>query len=315
MDAHISIGVFDGVHAGHRAVIASARAEAERQGSGQVIALTFEPHPSRLLRPADPVPLILNRAQKEERLGEAGADRVAHQPFDAAHRAIEATGYVDWLRKTFPGLRSLHVGDNFRFGNGRKGDPALLTSLAAVHGIPVCAVPAVQVGGEAASSSRIRTALAAGDIASANAMLVRPYEAEGIVTPGRQLGQKLGLPTLNLSWAPELMPAFGVYVAEVLSASGVAEPAVMNWGVRPTVESGEVAPLVEAHLLRPSGRIPVGGDQICVRWLVRLRGEKKFDGLEELKAQVGRDKAAAATVLGLGGLRGSRGSRDEEMKG
>jgi riboflavin kinase/FMN adenylyltransferase len=105
------------------------------------------------------------------------------------------------------------------------------------------------------------------------------------------------------------MPAFGVYVAEVLSASGIAEPAVMNWGVRPTVEISEVAPLVEAHLLRPSGRIPVSGEHIRVRWLARLRGERKFAGLNELREQVGRDKAAATAVLGL------RGLRDEEMKG
>jgi len=300
MRVHLCIGVFDGVHAGHRAVLAGARAAAERE-EGEVVALSFEPHPSRVLRPESPTPLILSRAQREERLGEAGADRVAHQRFDEAHRAMAAEAYLGWLAEAFPGLRSVHVGENFRFGAGRRGDPALLRRFGEAPGIAVTAARPVEVAGEPASSSRIRAALAAGDIGLANEMLVRPYEAEGVVTPGRQLGRRLGLPTLNLPWAPELLPAFGVYAAEVLSASGIAEPAVMNWGVRPTVETDSATPLVEAHLLRPAGPVPAAGDRIRVRWLARLREERKFPGLDELKAQVDKDKAAAAGVLGLRG--------------
>lgn len=298
MGVHLCIGVFDGVHAGHRAVLASARALAQAEG-GEVVALTFEPHPSRVLRPESPTPLILSRAQKEERLEEAGADRVAHQRFDEAHRSLAAEAYLDWLRSAFPGLRSVHVGENFRFGAGRRGDPALLRRLGDAQGVAMSAAAPFLVAGEPASSSRIRAALAAGEIALANAMLVRPYEAVGATTPGRQLGRRLGLPTLNLPWAPELLPAFGVYAAEVLSDSGVAEPAVMNWGVRPTVESEPARPLVEAHLLRPAGPVPAAGDRIRVRWLARLREERKFPGLDELKAQVDKDKAAAAAALGL----------------
>lgn len=298
MAVHLCIGVFDGVHAGHRSVVASARASAQAEG-GEVVALSFDPHPSRLLRPDSPTPLILSRAQKEARLAEAGADRVAHQRFDEAHRSLAAEAYLDWLRAAFPGLRSVHVGENFRFGAGRRGDPALLARSAASHGVEVRAAAPFLVGGEPASSSRIRAALSAGEIELANAMLVRPYEAEGATTPGRQLGRRLGLPTLNLPWAPELSPAFGVYAAEVLTEAGIAEPAVMNWGVRPTVETETVAPLVEAHLLRPSGPIPVAGDLIKVRWLARIRGERKFAGLEELRDQVERDRAAAGAVLGL----------------
>lgn len=298
MAIHLCIGVFDGVHAGHRAVLAAARAAAQERG-GEVVALTFDPHPSRVLRPEAPTPLILSRAQKEERLLEAGADRVAHQRFDEAHRSMAAENYLGWLRSTFPGLRSVHVGENFRFGAGRKGDPALLSRAAEAHGVSAHAVAPVRVAGSPASSSRIRAALAEGGIELANEMLVRPYEAEGATTPGRQLGRRLGLPTLNLPWAPELSPAHGVYAAEVMSDSGVAEPAVINWGVRPTVEEGRVAPLVEAHLLRPAGRIPVAGDFIRVRWLGWIRPETRFAGLDELRAQVGRDKAAAAALLGL----------------
>lgn len=300
MAVHLCIGVFDGVHAGHRAVLAAARDRARAEG-GEVAALTFEPHPSRVLRPEAPTPLILGRAQKEERLREAGADRVAHQRFDEAHRAIAAEDYLDWLAAAFPGLRSVHVGENFRFGAGRRGDPALLSRQGAARGVAVRAAEPVTVAGEPASSSRIRAALAAGEVELANRMLVRPYEAEGVITPGRELGRRLGLPTLNLPWEPELKPAFGVYAAEVISGSGVAEPAVMNWGVRPTVEAGPVAPLVEAHLLRPAGRVPGPGEAIRVRWLGRIREERRFDGLEQLRRQVDDDRARARRMLGLGG--------------
>ena len=300
MAAHLCIGVFDGVHAGHRAVLAGARERARAEG-GEVVALTFEPHPSRVLRPEAPTPLILGRAQKEERLREAGADRVAHQRFDEEHRSMAAEDYLGWLAATFPGLRSVHVGENFRFGAGRGGDPALLARQGAARGVAVRAADPVTVAGEPASSSRVRAALAAGEIELANRMLVRPYEAEGVITPGRQLGRRLGLATLNLPWAPELTPAFGVYAAEVMSGSGVAEPAVMNWGVRPTVEDGPVAPLVEAHLLRPAGPVPGPGDAIRVRWLGRIREERRFDGLEQLRRQVDDDRARARRMLGLGG--------------
>lgn len=298
MGSHVAIGVFDGVHAGHRAVLASAVAAA-RPAREEVVALTFEPHPSRLLRPDRPVPLILNRQQKDARLAEAGAHRVVHQPFDAAHREIRAGDYVAWLLARFPGLRSLHVGDNFRYGKGREGDALRLAEEARAAGLAVGIVPPVRVDAEVTSSSRIREALLAGEIAKANAMLVRPYEAEGTVEAGRQIGRTLGFPTLNLRWQPELIPAHGVYAAEVVTPAGVAEPAVANWGLRPTVESSPAEPLLEAHLLRPSGPAPVPGDAIRVRWLSWIRPERRFGDVTELRAQIGEDSAEAARRLGL----------------
>ena len=298
MPSHIAIGVFDGVHAGHRAVLASAVASSRRIPGG-VAALTFEPHPSRLLRPAQPVPLILNRAQKEARLAEAGADQIVHQAFDAAHRDIRAADYIPWLLARFPSLRSLHVGENFRYGQGREGDAARLASEGRAARLEVAVVPPVRIDDAVTSSSRIREALLAGEIARANAMLVRPYEAEGAVEPGRQLGRTLGFPTLNLRWQPELIPAHGVYAAEVVTPEGVAEPAVLNWGVRPTVEAAPASPLLEAHLLRPSGPVPTTGDRIRVRWLDRIRDERRFDSLEALRAQIERDRAEAGGRLGL----------------
>lgn len=295
---HLAIGVFDGVHVGHRAVLAGARAAAREDG-GEVVAMTFAPHPSRVLRPADPTLLILDPSAREARLAEAGADRVVHQSFDEAHRSLAAEAYLPWLRAAFPGLRSIHVGENFRYGKGRAGDTAGLALAGAAGGVDVRAAAPVIARGEPASSSRIREALRVGDLALANEMLLRPYEAEGVITPGRQLGRRLGLPTLNLPWSPELVPAFGVHAAEVITPEGIAEPAVMNWGVRPTVEDGPATPLAEAHLLRPTGRIPVPGDRVRLRWLGRIRGERKFDGLDALRAQVAADIAAARAMLGL----------------
>lgn len=298
MPSHLAIGVFDGVHAGHRAVLASAVAAA-RRAQGKVAALTFDPHPSRLLRPDQPTPLILTRAQKENRLAEAGAEQVVHQPFDAAHRDIRAEDYLSWLRGEFPRLRSLHIGENFRYGQGRRGDAARLATEGASAGIEVSVVPPVRLDGEVVSSSRIREALVAGDVALANRMLVRPYEAEGPVGNGRQLGRSLGFPTLNLRWEPELVPALGVYVAEVITAGGVAEPAVINWGVRPTVDTATHAPLLEAHLLRPADAVPQPGELVRVRWLAWIRAERRFPDLASLRAQVERDCAAASAELGL----------------
>lgn len=298
MGSHVAIGVFDGVHAGHRAVLASAVAAA-RPRREEVVALTFEPHPSRLLRPDRPVLLILNRQQKDARLAEAGAHRIVHQPFDAAHRTIRAADYVTWLRARFPELRSVHVGDNFRYGQGREGDALRLAEEGRAAGLTVGIVPPVRVDADVTSSSRIREALLAGEMTQANAMLVRPYEAEGIVETGRRIGRTLGFPTLNLRWRPELIPAYGVYAAEVVVSSGVAEPAVANWGVRPTVESTAGEPLLEAHLLRPSGPAPVPGDTIRVRWLSRIRPERRFGDLTELRAQISEDSTEAARRLGL----------------
>lgn len=298
MGSHVAIGVFDGVHAGHRAVLASAVAAA-RPAREEVVALTFEPHPSRLLRPDRPVPLILNRQQKDARLAEAGAHRVVHQPFDTAHREIRAGDYVAWLLARFPGLRSLHVGDNFRYGQGREGDALRLAEEGRAAGLTIGIVPPVRVDAEVTSSSRIREALLAGEMAKANAMLVRPYEAEGTVIAGRQIGRTLGFPTLNLRWQPELLPAFGVYAAEVVTPTGVAEPAVANWGVRPTVEASAAEPLLETHLLRPSGPAPITGDAIRVRWLSWIRPERRFGDVAELRAQISEDSAEAARRLSL----------------
>ncbi|MGA0133120.1 MAG: riboflavin biosynthesis protein RibF [Opitutales bacterium] len=292
---HIALGAFDGVHLGHRAVLRSARACAERDG-GTAAAMTYEPHPSRFLRPDSPVPRILSPRQNEERLLEAGAAYVHRQAFDAAHAAIEAADFPAWLRRAFPALSSLHVGENFRYGRGRAGDDRMLAEHGRLAGFEVRTVPAVRLADDTVSSSRIRQALAAGELELANAMLLRPYEAEGQVVAGRGLGRTIGFPTANIAWEPELRPAFGVYAVEVV-LGGEALPAVANYGLRPTVESAPVAPLLEAHVLR--GDAPTTGDAVRVRWVRRLRAEQKFADLAALQAQIAKDSAQAKQALGL----------------
>lgn len=292
---HLAIGAFDGVHLGHRAVLHSAR-EAARADGGMVGVLTYDPHPSKVLRPESSVPLIFTRAQKDERLTEAGAQLIHHEKFDRDHAGIEAAGFPLWLKQAFPQLRSLHVGSNFQYGRGRAGHGETLIAHGATEGLAVKLVDAVRLGEETVSSSRIRQYLSAGELDLANAMLLRPYEAEGTIIGGRRLGRTIGFPTLNVAWEPELKPAYGVYAVEVIF-DGEAMPAVANYGQRPTVESGPVAPLLEAHVLR--GTAPTTGDTVRVRWVRRLRAEQKFADLAALQAQIAKDSAQAKQALGL----------------
>ena len=292
---HLAIGAFDGVHLGHRAVLHSAR-EAARADGGLVGVLTYDPHPSKVLRPESSVPLIFTRTQKDERLTEAGAQVIHHEKFDRNHAGIEAADFPKWLKQTFPHLRSLHVGSNFQYGRGRAGDGETLIAHGAAASLGVKLVSAVRLGDETVSSSRIRHYLVAGELDLANAMLHRPYEAEGVIIGGRRLGRTLGFPTVNLAWEPELKPAYGVYAVEVIF-QGEALPAVANYGQRPTVESGPVAPLLEAHVLR--GAAPTTGDAVRVRWVRRLRTEQKFPDLAALQAQIAQDSAQAKQTLGI----------------
>ena len=292
---HLAIGAFDGVHLGHRAVLHSAR-EAARADGGIVGVLTYDPHPSKVLRPESSVPLIFTRSQKDDRLTEAGAQLIRHEKFDRAHAGIEAADFPKWLKQTFPQLKSLHVGSNFQHGRGRAGHGETLIAHGATEGLGVRLVAAVSLGEETVSSSRIRQCLSAGDLALANAMLLRPYEAEGTIIGGRRLGRTLGFPTVNVAWQPELQPAYGVYAVEVIF-QGEALPAVANYGRRPTVESGPVAPLLEAHVLQ--GTAPTTGDAVRVRWMKRLRAEQKFADLAALQTQIAKDSAQARQALGL----------------
>jgi riboflavin kinase/FMN adenylyltransferase len=292
---HLAIGIFDGVHRGHRAVIEAAVAAGRKQG-GLSGVLTFWPHPSAIFRPESPTRLMHDAGSKERVLLRIGVDVIITQPFTPDFARQEAEEFLPWLKGRLPTLAAVYVGENFRFGRGRRGDVALLTRLAGMHGLEVWSAPRVMFLGEPVSSTRVRAQIEAGNMEGANALLGYPYFAAGTVTAGRQLGRSIGFPTLNVAWAPDLQPRHGVYAVQISgpAAPGV-RPAVANYGLRPTVEA-TVEPRLEVHLL---GECPfTTGDKVTVEWLRFLRPEIKFAGLGELRAQIAKDRDAAAEFFG-----------------
>ena len=288
---HLAIGMFDGVHLGHQAVIEAAVQSAKRS-SGVAAVLTFWPHPSRLFRPENPVQLIMPPALKLRQLSRIGVDAVITQCFDRAYANIEAEDFLPRLKRALPNLATLYVGENWRFGKGRRGDLQLLVNDARRLGINVISAQRINQNGEPISSTRIRTCLQEGRIAEANELLGYTYFAEGVVAPGKQLGRKLGFPTLNVAWEPELLPRFGVYTVRVSGAksSTAPLPAVANYGLRPTVENTQT-PRLEIHVLAPC---PFdAGDELIIEWLDFLRPEQRFDGVDSLRAQIAADREAA----------------------
>jgi len=293
---HLAIGIFDGVHLGHRAVIEAAVQSARRSG-GVAAVLTFAPHPSVLFRPENPTPLIMETETKAALLRDLGVELVIVEPFTAAYAAIEAGDFVPELRRYLPRLATVYVGENWRFGRGRKGDVALLIAEGRKAGIGVFSAPRVNLDGEPISSTRIRALLTSGEIGAANTLLGRTYGAAGAVKPGKRLGRTLGFPTLNLDWAPGLRPRYGVYTVRVFGAlAPEARPGVANYGLRPTVEEA-CEPRLETHVLGPCPYAE--GDVIRVEWLSFLRPEQKFGSRAELEAQIGHDVAAARAEFSL----------------
>jgi len=293
---HLAVGIFDGVHLGHRAVIEGA-VQSARRSSGVSAVLTFSPHPSVLFNPGDPVRLILDLPAKIARLASLGVEAVVVQPFTAAFAATTAEEFLPLIKRHIPGLAGLYVGENFRFGRGRRGDVAMLIAEAKQLGITVLSAPRVNLDGEPISSTRIRERIRSGDMKGAAALLGYAYAAEGIVVHGKHLGRTLGFPTLNLGWSPDLRPLYGVYAVRVSGPKSYGwHPAVANYGLRPTVEESQ-EPRLEIHML--AGCPYAAGDHVCVEWIRFLRPERKFSGLEELKAQIARDVAQARAEFSL----------------
>lgn len=315
--------MFDGLHRGHQAVLESALRAARKDG-GIAAILTFWPHPSRLLRPHAPTLLVQSREDKVAALAAMGFATTLVQPFTREFAAIEATQFLPHLREQLPTLQSVHVGTNFRFGHRRQGDCTLLESAGAALGVTVHPLPPTLHLGEPISSTRLRAALSVGDLHLANDLLGRPYLAHGIVQGGQQLGRRIGFPTLNLAWQPELQPAFGVYAVKVRTESVFREEqsretgsaklgstevvsdesrpesylGVANYGLRPTVaDASEEEPLLEVHLLHRPERLPQEGDALKVDFHHYLRTEKKFPHLDALKQQIAEDVRKAESVL------------------
>jgi riboflavin kinase/FMN adenylyltransferase len=287
----VTIGNFDGVHRGHARIIERLLAKAQ-EVRGPAIVFTFDPHPVRLLRPQAAPPPLTWTDRKAELLGELGASAIIAYPTDDALLQLSPEAFFQAIIQEKLAARSLAEGPNFYFGKGRAGDINTLTRLCDQANISLEVVQPVTIAGEFVSSSRVRAAIGAGDVDLARQMLTRPYRLRGMVTHGAGRGTKIGFPTANLEAIDTLLPAQGVYAARGLTAANIW-PAAVNIGPNPTF--GEQALKVEVHLIGFSG--PLHGQPLEVEFVSRLRGVRQFDSVDQLKAQLALDIAAASEII------------------
>ncbi|MBL4720499.1 MAG: bifunctional riboflavin kinase/FAD synthetase [Alphaproteobacteria bacterium] len=292
----VVMGNFDGVHRGHQAVIGAGAALAKAR-SAPLIVLTFEPHPRSFFRPHDPSFRLTSFRNKAHHIEALGVDALVVLNFDEALSRLTAAEFIQQVIVDGLGVRDLVVGYDFRFGNKRSGDAAFLEKCAAKNGYTLQVVePVATADSEVFSSTHIREMLIAGKPGQAAAMLGRPFEIEGRVQPGDQRGRLLGFPTANLPLGDYLRPAQGVYAirAGLETEDGfVWRDGVANFGNRPTVDG--TTTLLETHLFDFDADIY--GANLRVALIEFLRPEKKFDGLDALKAQISEDSATARQIL------------------
>lgn len=284
----LAIGFFDGIHRGHAAVIESAV-----RGQGVPVMLTFDPHPAVVLRPDAVPPLLCTFAQKAHYVSGLGVEHLLAVPFDRDRAAQSAEAFIAELAAAQT-IASISIGEGFRFGNRRGGDLALLEKLATEHGFQVHGIAPVTEGIEAISSTRLRAALSAGEFTEVRQLLGRPYSLFGTVARGKQLGRTIGFPTANVPDLPAQLPPCGVYAVHLLVGNERLN-GVANLGLRPTVDGGTDAPLLEVHLLDRD--LDLYEREVEVVLLDFLRAEQKFDGLEPLKAQIANDVQAARALF------------------
>lgn len=286
-----TIGNFDGVHLGHQAVLAQVKARARELNLPSVVII-FEPQPREFFAP-DAAPARLTRFDEKVRLlSAAGVDRVLCLMFNTRLRSMSADQFIDELLRERLDIRHLVVGDDFRFGCDRRGDYALLESAGERHGFSVEETASFAVDGQRVSSTRVRQALESQDFALAQRLLGRPYRVTGRVMHGQKLGRQLGAPTANVRMHRFACPLRGVYVVEV-QVNGLYYHGVCNVGVRPTIHGR--LPVLEVHLLDFKGDLY--GQLMQVQFLHFLRPERRFDGLDALREQIGADIEAGREWL------------------
>jgi riboflavin kinase/FMN adenylyltransferase len=287
-----AIGVFDGVHLGHQAVISTSARHAKETG-GTPLVVTFDPHPAKILRPQEAPRLLTATQHKIELIRELGVAHLLVITFDREFANTRPEEFVQQLVRYAQPLREICVGHEWSFGKNRAGNLALLQELGAEHDFNVVGIKPVQVNGTVVSSTAIRQAVETGNLARAAEMLGREYTIVGTVERGAQLGRKLGFPTANLSAHSEQFPPNGVYVAEA-KVNGTAFRGVANLGVRPTVSGEEPQRVLELHLF--DLREEIYGAEMEVRFDRYLRAEKKFENVEALAAQIARDVEEARAM-------------------
>ncbi|MFO8071101.1 MAG: riboflavin biosynthesis protein RibF [Polyangia bacterium] len=289
----VTVGNFDGVHRGHRAVLAAA-AQIASARELEAAALTFEPHPVERLRPGAARLRLLEPQRKLELLAESGARTVLAQRFDERFAALSPEEFARDVLAGALGARVVIVGDNFRFGRDRRGDLGALRLLGEKLGFETRGHEIVEEGGAGISSSRIRDLLARGEVAAAREMLGRCHEVPGTVARGRGDGRRLGCPTINLDDVRVLPPGPGVYAA-LCDVDDRTHPAAAYSGRRPTLGHG---PSLEAHLIGFEGDLY--GRRVRLRFVERLRDELRFAGPEELSRQLECDVELARKLLESG---------------
>ncbi len=288
----LAIGVFDGVHRGHQAVISTSATHA-RAASGTPVVVTFDPHPEKVLRP-EAAPHLLSATQHKIALIRAlGVEHLLIINFDKQFAATEPEDFVQQLVTHSKPLREICVGHEWSFGKKRRGNLDLLKKLGANSNFDVVGIPPVKINGAVVSSTAIRQAIESGDFARAAEMLGHEYTILGKVTRGDNLGKKIGFPTANLSAHSEQFPPNGVYAAEA-RIDGELHRGVINLGIRPTVSSGRSERVLEIHLF--DFNRDIYGHDVEVRFLKFLRPEKKFENWDALVYQIRQDVEQARQV-------------------
>ena len=282
----LTIGSFDGVHRGHEAMIAAVR-EAALTSNGTAAVMTLHPHPRQFFLPHHPPNLLTNLEQKVELLEALGVDVLYVLPFDASVACLEREEFLETVILQRCQARHLVIGHDFTFGCKAKGDFAFLQAAAPRHEFTVQQVPALSIDGERVSSTLIRELIQRGELDRVEKFLARRYAVAGEVVACRGLGAQLGFPTANLRPGPYAVPAHGIYAAEAI-IDGIGFVAAVNVGYAPTLQHHE--PMIEAHLLDFDGDLV--GKEMRVMFHHRLRGEKKFDSVDELVVAIDADVLA-----------------------
>ena len=292
-----AVGMYDGVHLGHRYLIDYLSLEARSRNLTPSV-VTFRNHPLSVVRPDDAPPMLMEPDEKFLRLEQAGADDIIVLDFDEKMRHMPAAGFLKMLHKNYA-IDSLVVGFNNRFGHNRTDGFQQYQAIGREIGMEVLEAPEYKGIGSPVSSSIIRTNLAQELIDQANIALGRTYTLEGPVVPGRQLGRTLGFPTANI--VPDFknicIPGCGVYAALTTTPDKVRRPTILNIGHRPTVEAdGDKAPIsIEAHILDYAGYLY--GERLTIEFIEKLRDERKFDSLEKLKKAISNDTRKARSIF------------------
>ncbi len=291
----VAIGVFDGVHIGHQSIIARA-VEAANEWSARATVVTFHPHPEAVLRPRSAPRALTPPERKAQLLGDLGVQEVVVVKFDRDFARLTPESFCRAVLLDSLATRVVYVGENFRFGRDGVGTPADLAFYGKAHGFTVRTVALVQDAGGPVSSTRIRAALKAGDVAQAASLLGRPHRVSGLVREGVRRGRTLGAPTANIQVSRDVaLPRLGVYATRAVLRDGTGYRAVTSVGTNPTFEKGRKV-RVETLLLGFAGDLY--GSMLGVDFIQHIRGQRAFPDVESLREQIVRDVQAAEAIHG-----------------